>query len=1046
MSLEDEENAFISKLGKFANACINSRKNGTIYFGVCDSRGKHKHGEIKGVNTSLSSTSKYEDWIEKHFRKNPKSLKYCRRDEQTAFSTCISMLHVIEIENTDRVILEIDIEPKSSVCKNLKFKINTNQYPDGVYFKREGTSSIPLFPNSREEREFIKRTSVKCAEDRMILESCKQTPSNIPQVLNKLLCKGEHKILDGVSEYHYFLVINRFCEEDCCKMTDSSAFEWVKLINWRIIFDFDKRTRETGILSNFHRKQNTLMQPNCLTLDELQNLMQKYNHGPHLMKDLEYGNQTVHVSCAGSEKDSEQSDFLQWRSQYSSQLKSLFEIATGPSILASAKQMIFVICACSDEESRKFKYFLKSICIKPSLLKEFSFLSQSENHLKLVRETILEEYESDDESKLSGFIENSLCVSWAEVSAFVERSQNIPTGKKYVRTSKQSDIELKPDVLKKFEKDGLSVLASNECDELKTLGGKEITELCNKTMISFLQGQDASWELFAFAEGMSTYALKEAIPCGLIDREIVTRIQTKIVSSLSNKEKCIVPISVGHLPGTGATTALKQVMWKQRSEYRCMMVNGRILDDININKLADDILAFRSFGEKDAVIKGNDKLNTCLPLLIFLDNSDKESAEKLQIKIQDEIHDRGIKFEIAVGVLLYVCTGKSKGALALNVEEHFSPEEKLLFESKLYQFEKCIETEDIIPTDMLGFLTFMNKDLPDKYQDYIARVTKEIIGQIDGAYPAELKLLKYLAVFKCFNQTGNISVSHAKMVLGYGISNNPEIDFLQYTCEYFKMIVRTETEFEQGHGHYSVLEISHLPVAEAILNHFLDKESLLDVMLEILNNKPLVKHRFLQSKFINDLSEMATKRRWSPVGPDSEKEKDMIRKKESFSPLILRLKDDRKQDAIKLLKEFIISIEQVSNLPVAKYIANLNQTLSRLHLDYKDFEEAKVFAKKAISLNEYSSAYHDTVGQIFKWEIATYLVVTSEVESNKILELAVEAVNSFRKAQDLAKLNKSPVLQVEADSEEINDDDTFPVRCSGYKGEIQTIHTGININ
>jgi len=104
MSLEDEENAFISKLGKFANACINSRKNGTIYFGVCDSRGKHKHGEIKGVNTSLSSTSKYEDWIEKHFRKNPKSLKYCRRDEQTAFSTCISMLHVIEIENNDRVI------------------------------------------------------------------------------------------------------------------------------------------------------------------------------------------------------------------------------------------------------------------------------------------------------------------------------------------------------------------------------------------------------------------------------------------------------------------------------------------------------------------------------------------------------------------------------------------------------------------------------------------------------------------------------------------------------------------------------------------------------------------------------------------------------------------------------------------------------------------------------------------------------------------------------------------------------------------------------
>ena len=1040
MSLEDEENAFISKLGKFANACINSRKNGTIYFGVCDSRGKHKHGEIKGVNTSLSSTSKYEDWIEKHFRKNPKSLKCCRRDEQTAFSTCISMLHVIEIENYDRVILEIDVEPKSSVCKFLKFKINTKQYPNGVYFKREGTSSIPLVPNSKEEKLFINRTSVKWAEDRMTLESYKQPPSNIPQVLNKLLCKGEHKILDGVSEYNYFLVTNRFCEEECCKMTDSSAFEWVKLINWRIIFDFDKRTGETGILSNFHRKQNALMQPNCLSLDELQNLMQKDNHGPHLMmKDLEYGNQTVHVSCAGSVKDSEQSDFLQWRSQYSSQLKSLFEIATGPSYLASEKQMIFVICACSDEESKKFKYFLKSICIKPKLLKEFTFLSQSENHLKLVRETILEEYESDDESKLSGFIENSLCVSWAEVSAFVEKSQNIPTGKKFVRTSKKLDIELKPAVLKKFQMDGLSVLASNECEDLKTKGSEEITKLCNKTMVSFLQGQGASWELFAFAENMNTFALKEAIPCALINREIVPKIQSIITKTLSDTERCIVPISIGHLPGTGATTALMQVLWKQRSEHRCLMVNGRILDDVNIDQLAADILAFRSFGEEEAVIKGNDKLYTCLPLLIFLDNSDKESAEKLQRKIQDEIDHRGIKFETAVGVLLYVCTGKSKDALALNVKENFSPEEKLLFKSKLHQFEKCIETEDIIPTDMLGFLTFMNRDLPVKYQDYIAGVTKEIICKIDGAYPAELKLLKYLAVFKCFNQTGNISVSHAKMVLGYGI-NNLEIDFLQYTCEYFKMIVRTETEYEQGYGHYSVIEISHLPVAEAILNHFLDKESLLDIMLEILNNKPLVKQRFLQSKFIDDLSEMAVRRRCKSFDSDSQKEK----RKDPFSPLILRIKDIKKQDAISLLEHFVLVFEEICNGHVVKCIANLNQTLSRLHLDYIEFEEAKKFARKAVNLNENCSGYHDTVGQIYKREIAFDLDVNSEVkmESNKILELALEAVNSFIKAQDRAKQHKSPVYQAETDSKEINDDDIFPVQYTGYVGEIQTIHTG----
>ena len=144
--LEEVETSFVDKVAKFAAACLNSRINGTIYFGVGDNRDGHKHGEIVGMNVKEENEcNMIEEWIEKHLRgTNQKYLMYCKNEEKRAFSRCISTVKVIQIEDSSKVIVEIDIKPEADICKYLVFPIH---FPEGgdvktaKYFYREGTSS-----------------------------------------------------------------------------------------------------------------------------------------------------------------------------------------------------------------------------------------------------------------------------------------------------------------------------------------------------------------------------------------------------------------------------------------------------------------------------------------------------------------------------------------------------------------------------------------------------------------------------------------------------------------------------------------------------------------------------------------------------------------------------------------------------------------------------------------------------------------------------------------------------------------------------------------
>jgi len=132
-TLKDLERTFMDEVAKFASACLNMRVNGTLYFGVGDAKedkGESKGGfkEVVGMDVQCKPGKAQhiiDDWIKNHLKgDNSKYLRNCSSEARKAFASSLSPVLVIEIEKSNKVVVEIDVKPDANVCSNLVFPIN----------------------------------------------------------------------------------------------------------------------------------------------------------------------------------------------------------------------------------------------------------------------------------------------------------------------------------------------------------------------------------------------------------------------------------------------------------------------------------------------------------------------------------------------------------------------------------------------------------------------------------------------------------------------------------------------------------------------------------------------------------------------------------------------------------------------------------------------------------------------------------------------------------------------------------------------------------
>ncbi|XP_028292902.1 LOW QUALITY PROTEIN: sterile alpha motif domain-containing protein 9-like [Gouania willdenowi] len=156
---------FTDETIRFAAACMNSRTNGTIHFGIGDTTG-FKHGQVLGVDVEDKEdfANKLEKAIEVHFEhKYVKDAKKCIRHPR--FVGVLSR----NMTSSTKYVIEVDIVPDSLICKENYYHTNThdmttkkakkkineteNSQPSKQFFVREGGSTVNLLTQTPEDKK-----------------------------------------------------------------------------------------------------------------------------------------------------------------------------------------------------------------------------------------------------------------------------------------------------------------------------------------------------------------------------------------------------------------------------------------------------------------------------------------------------------------------------------------------------------------------------------------------------------------------------------------------------------------------------------------------------------------------------------------------------------------------------------------------------------------------------------------------------------------------------------------------------------------------------
>jgi hypothetical protein len=146
---------FLKETLRFAAGCLNTRHNGTIYFGVGDSVGsQYKHGEIVGYpdednEVKVACTDNLRSAIKSCF--TPES--NCSADKSIADSYFLRVKTDLSGSNLPLYVMEIDIQHYSDVCRDLCFEVNMEKC-----LKLKGVKGVTdQFTFCTEAKPFIKK-------------------------------------------------------------------------------------------------------------------------------------------------------------------------------------------------------------------------------------------------------------------------------------------------------------------------------------------------------------------------------------------------------------------------------------------------------------------------------------------------------------------------------------------------------------------------------------------------------------------------------------------------------------------------------------------------------------------------------------------------------------------------------------------------------------------------------------------------------------------------------------------------------------------------
>ncbi|XP_051258795.1 sterile alpha motif domain-containing protein 9-like [Dicentrarchus labrax] len=982
---ETKMSKFTTEVIRFAAACMNSRTNGTIHFGVGD-KPEFTHGEVLGVviEDKEAFANELKSAIDGYFE---------HKQKQTA-QKCIKPPRFVEVLNknitsSDKCVIEVDIVPDSTICEENIFHIynmdtkkakkkakgketaKTDSKPFKRFFVRDGGSSRDLlapttFAKPMEEyNQFVDCMAQlsqlrKQAEEKhlSVIKSSSQG-SRLSQMIT-----GGTLSLDKSHFEQYVIVTNK---------SHSVQFEslgFLVELNPTAVLDFDPESAKDG-LQHYFEQQSTVsvhLPARYKITEGVEDIANK----------LKLTRNTSWVFCNGGIQDEAPSDIDQWLMDKGASIRDVISFLCRKDVLPNKRFLVIflllstvsekmdplvetfstfwqelkgtqqILCICDNEQAfTSWKDLINARCGI-----DISFRCTYELTLTEVNGTILSLLSKNRRS--SRFLP---CGGGSKVllEKKVERSMNT-----------------------------LEVLCVNQCE-----GGNEDRIVIEE---NFYKGGKVSWWNFYFSEQPGSTPF--------IKRDKFDFIMNTVIPELCSLRKACVLFNLMHVPGCGGTTLAMHTLWALRDRFRCAVLRDSNAD---FTEVAEQVVKLLMYDHEEQLPR--------VPVLLMIDDfDDKEKVFDLQLLIEKECVRKDIQSKSAQVILMNCMRSESTDENEATedtvlIGNDLTEKEQKLFEEKLVEIEKTHKNTQTF----YGFM-IMKKNFKPEYIQGVARNTLKSFN----ISQKEAQLLAVLVLLNVYGKGASLSVSLCEEFLG--LEPKPFCGTIKVEEGFGKFSPLINSCSVESKVVFKAVKMIHPSIANYCLQeltktHNVSKADIADLLL---TTNTFYESTQGKDKLLQDVHQILVKRYHSQ---DDESK---------FSPLIQDIEIETPGLEEMVLKNASKRFEKD---------AVVSQLLARYYyLRKKDFPEAKIWARGARDLSKDSSYIADTSAQVIKHELKNAIANCKEEpispdKLNMFLKMAQSAIGAFKETQSLAKKESLQRLQIKTDN--------CPFNISGCLGEIQ---------
>ncbi|XP_005882177.1 PREDICTED: sterile alpha motif domain-containing protein 9-like [Myotis brandtii] len=951
---------FSNEVFRFASACMNSRTNGTIHFGILDK----PHGEIVGMEV----TSK--DAFIDHFNKMIK--KYFKESEINEAKKCIREPRFVEVllqNNTpsDRFVIEVDVIPKHSVCKEKYFCIKMQNCKDEIWkqnqdaslFVRDGASSKDILANVKQrDKDFkaftnkVKSLAVSRKEAEEEYERKANKKESEGQKLVKLLI-GNRESLDN-SQYNWYILVTNKCHPNQTK-----NLHFLKEIKLFTVLEFDPESESKGLAKAYKRSRVANL--------HFPNQYEEKTTTTEAISSLNLFDQPSWIFCNGrSDLKDERYKPLEphlWQRDRASEVRKLILFLTDENLMIRGKFLVvFLLLSpvespgdplietfCAFYQALKGMESILCICVDSQIYQRWKDLLRA-------RLTITDELTSHSISTLNLELINSTILKLKPVTQ---------SSRRFLPSHGSSSV-----ILEKKEEDvltALEILCENECKDTDIEKNESKFQEFKKTKEEhFYRGGKVSWWNFYFSS--ENYSLP------FVKRDNYENLKGLIQCCAESPKPVFVKIiNLYHHPGCGGTTLAMNVLWDLKKNFRCAVLKNKATDFEETGEQVTKLITYKATSHQDYI-----------PVLLLVDDfEEQENVYILQNTIHSILVEKGLRYEKTLVIILNCMRSQNpdesaKLADSIALKYQLSPKERRAFEAKLEEIEKQHKNCENFYSFMI-----MKKNFDETY---IENVVQNILkGQNTDS--KEAQLISFLALLNSYVTDFTISVSQCEIFLGItGISTPWKPESLEDKMgTYSTLLINTEVA---EYGGCAGVRIIHPLIAKSCLKE-LERSYHLDkcqIALKILRENLFYDSGIGRDKFQHDVQTLLLTRQRKEDGDET----DTL-----FSPLIEALQNDEVERVL---------TEGTLRFPQNAFIC---QALARhFYIKEKNFDTALDWANMAKRRAPKNSYISDTLGQVYKNKIKWWLDANKNCRDitvndlTHLLEAAENASRAFKKSQE----------------------------------------------